>query len=192
MIDAIKKIIAPIQRRVVNMIARGTTSKATDEAKGLQRLQITLSAQEVLDGIERMQEYGFASRPLTGAETLAVFLGGDRSHGLVIATDDRRYRPKDLIEGETGLYNSAGNRFRMKPNGNAELTAGKFKFQGTSDELMDLLVQTLDLVKNMNDKLNTTTTNTQLGPMKLNDFATFGTYKTTADTIKGKIAGIKV
>lgn len=55
---------------------------------------------------------------------------------------------------------------------------GKFKITNNTEELFDLLSQTLDL-------LSTTTTNTLLGPMMLNDFTKFATLKTKIDSLKG-------
>ena len=50
-------------------------------------------------------QFGLASIPLEGAEGLAIFPGGDRSQGFVIATEDRRLRPS-LGQGETALYSA--------------------------------------------------------------------------------------
>jgi phage gp45-like len=38
------------------------------------------------------------------AEAIVLFLSGNRSHGVVIAQDDRRFRPTGLKEGEVCLY----------------------------------------------------------------------------------------
>ena len=85
-----------------------------DDARKMQELQIDLLAGEPREQVERMQEYGFTSVPKKGAEALAVFLGGNRDHGVVIACDDRRFRLKNLIQGEVALYDDLGNVFHLR------------------------------------------------------------------------------
>lgn len=99
----VSKMMAPLARRVRLMISRCVVLGVNDALK-LQGLQISLLADEVRDGAERMQQYGFTSHPHPGAEAVAVFPAGNRDHPLVIATDDRRYRPRDLQPGESALY----------------------------------------------------------------------------------------
>jgi phage baseplate assembly protein V len=191
MIDAFSRFIQPLSRRVRNMVARAVI-KACKEDKALQRMQLDLLAEETLDGVEHVGHYGFISRPLEGAEGVVLFLGGERSSGVVIASEDRRYRLKTLANGEVALYTDEGDYVHFKRSRELHVRANKFKFQGASEELMDLIVQLCQLVKDTNDKLSITTTNTQLGPQPLLHASTFSTYKTTANTIKTKVEGIKV
>ena len=62
---------------------------------------------------------------------------------------------------------------------------GKFKMTNGSEEIMDLVSKTLQECIEIAEKLNTTTTNTIFGPMKLNDFAFFGQKKTALSSLKG-------
>lgn len=119
--NILRKALAPLQRRVLNLIARGVI-KAVKDSGGLQRLQMTLLAEETANDIERIQEYGFASNPKDGAEGLALFLGGDRSHGVVIATDDRRYRMK-VSPGKVAIYDDEGQYVYIKTGGVVEVKA---------------------------------------------------------------------
>lgn len=97
------RLIAPLSRRVRLMVGRAVLT-AVNDAGGLQTVQVKLLADEVRDGVERMQQYGFTSVPLPGAEGVMVSVGGSRDHGIVIAMDDRRYRIKGLQPGEVALY----------------------------------------------------------------------------------------
>jgi len=81
-----------------------------DDGKKLQQVQVELLADEVKDSVERFQQYGFTSVPLTGAETVCVFLGGGRDHGIVVAIDDRRYRLTGLENGDVALYTDEGTK----------------------------------------------------------------------------------
>lgn len=107
MIRTINKITAPLARRVNLMVARGVLSLVNDTAK-MQGVQVKLLSGEVRD-MERFQNYGFTSQPHAGAEVAAVFIGGNRDHGLVLAVDDRRYRVKALAAGEVALFDDLGH-----------------------------------------------------------------------------------
>jgi phage baseplate assembly protein V len=115
MIRAINKITAPLTRRVNLMVARGVLALVNDAAK-MQGVQVKLLSGEVRD-MERFQNYGFTSQPLAGAEVAAVFVGGNRNHGLVLAVDDRRYRVKSLQGGEVGIYDDLGHRITLTRTG---------------------------------------------------------------------------
>jgi len=107
LINAVRKVVAPLERRVRLMVARGVINRVTDTTK-TQTVQVNLLADEVRDGVERPQQYGFTSRPFAGAEAVFLAVGGSRDHGVIVATDDRRYRPLTLAEGEVALYTHQG------------------------------------------------------------------------------------
>ena len=119
-IGIIQKIAAPVERRVRLMVSRAVVTLVDDSLR-LQGLQVQLLAGEVRDGVERVQQYGFTSRPLPGAEGVFLAAGGSRDHGLVVAVDDRRYRPRVLAEGECALYTHEGVLVRCKQNKVVEL-----------------------------------------------------------------------
>jgi phage baseplate assembly protein V len=108
------RFLNPLKARVANMVARGVLARA-DDSTTLQTSQLTLQEGEVRDGLERFQNYGFTSFPRAapadgrGAEAAVIFVGGRRDHGLVIAIDDRRFRLKNLEEGEVALYSDEGD-----------------------------------------------------------------------------------
>jgi phage baseplate assembly protein V len=96
-----------------NLFARGVVA-LVDAGRKLQGLQMRLTADEVKDGMEHFEPYGFTSNPQPGAEGLAVFLGGDRSHGVVVCVSDRRFRLQALESGEVALYTDEGDRLHFK------------------------------------------------------------------------------
>lgn len=96
-----------------NFLARGVVA-LVDAGRKLQGLQMRLTADEVKDGMEHFEPYGFTSNPLPGAEALAAFLGGDRSHGVVVCVADRRFRLQALKSGEVALYTDQGDRLHFK------------------------------------------------------------------------------
>jgi phage baseplate assembly protein V len=115
MIRAINKLTAPLARRVSLMVGRGVLALVNDAAK-MQGVQIKLLSGEVRD-MERFQNYGHTAVPIEGAEVAAVFVGGNRNHGLALAIDDRRHRPKGLKPGEGGLYDDLGHTIILTRTG---------------------------------------------------------------------------
>lgn len=116
------RMLAPLARRVRLMVARGVVAAVNDALK-LQGVQLQLLADETSGDLERFQQYGFTSVPLPGAEAVVVCVGGSRSHGLVIAVDDRRYRLKGLAAGEAALYTDEGDKIHLKRGGTIEVIA---------------------------------------------------------------------
>lgn len=97
-----------VENRVRMMLARAIVSLVDDAAQA-QALQVELLEGESQDGVERFQQYGLSAHPHPGAEALVAFVGGLRSHGVVLAVEDRRYRLKGLQQGEVALYDDLGN-----------------------------------------------------------------------------------
>ncbi|WP_410498149.1 phage baseplate assembly protein V [Chitinibacter sp. S2-10] len=107
------KMLAPLSRQIGGMVTRGVVA-LVNSARKMQSLQLTLLADEPKDNIEHFEPYGFTANPKAGAESLALFLGGDRSHGVVIACADRRYRLKGLDSGEVAIYDDQGQSVILK------------------------------------------------------------------------------
>ncbi|MGI3746222.1 MAG: phage baseplate assembly protein V [Janthinobacterium lividum] len=99
--------------KLMNVLTRGVVALANSASK-LQTLQMRLTAGEVKDGMEHLEPYGFTSCPHAGAEALAGFMGGDRSHGVVIVVSDRRYRIQELEPGEVAIYTDEGDKVHFK------------------------------------------------------------------------------
>lgn len=110
------KMIGPFARRLGNMIARGTVAAVSAGSK-MQGLQMRLLADEVKDGLEHFEPYGFTSHPRAGAEAVALFLDGDRSHGVVVCVADRRYRLAGLQGGEMAIHDDLGQKVHLTRTG---------------------------------------------------------------------------
>jgi phage baseplate assembly protein V len=92
------------------MITRGTLAGVADGGK----LQgVSFRGRDGDDDAERFQNYGFTSAPHAGAEVVVVNVGGDGSHPIVIAIDDRRYRINGLAGGEVCVYDDLGQRITL-------------------------------------------------------------------------------
>ena len=97
------RLLDRLQTKVSMIVGRGVISVINNTEK-TQKFQVMFLANEIIDDIERFAEYGVKSFPKKGAQVAAVFKGGNRSNGLVIAVHDRRYEPTDGLEGEVIIY----------------------------------------------------------------------------------------
>ena len=139
--EIIIKMAMPLRNRVYTMITRAVIETVTSTNK-MQLLKASLLAGEVKESMEHFQEAGFVSTPLPGGEAVAVFPGGNREHGIIVAVTDRRSRPKDIPEGGAAIYaydsSSVKQIIKVLPDGSIELGKGVLekilngeKFQAT-------------------------------------------------------------
>ena len=105
-----------LKRGILAMIGRGRITTSNDSGSA-QLLQLRLSALEVRDQTPRIAEFGFSSRPPVGSDAVLVFVGGDRTNGIVIATGHQASRPKGLEEGETIVYDFFGKSIKFTKAG---------------------------------------------------------------------------
>ncbi len=117
--------LGALTRGLKNLLARAVVT-GIESAGKMQLLQVKLGASDDKDGIEHLEPYGYTSHPKAGAEALAVFMDGDRSHGLVIMVGDRRYRLRGLAEGEVAIYTDEGDSLVLRRGRIAELTTETF------------------------------------------------------------------
>lgn len=118
----VSDVIRKLSVRIAGVVSRAVV-KRVDDSKKRQAVQVALLAGETREALEHFQPYGFTSVPQTGAEGVALFPGGERDHGLVVAVDDRRYRLTGLQSGEVALYTDQGDKLVLKRDGTIEVTA---------------------------------------------------------------------
>lgn len=120
LIAAILRLMAPLKRRVAMMVGRAVI-EAIDDSGGLQRCKLMVLRDEVHDGVERFQNYGFTANPPDGAEAIVVSVLGHRDHMIVIALDHRGHRLVGLAKGEAAMFSEHGQTLIMKADGSVEL-----------------------------------------------------------------------
>ena len=98
-------------------IVRGTVTQSSDQ--NMREVQVNLQEDEVRDGIEHFEPYGFSSEPFIDGNTdaLTVFFDDSREHGAVICVADRRYRIKALEKGEVVIYDDKKRKIYLKRDG---------------------------------------------------------------------------
>jgi len=103
--DQVSRVMSNVRQAFRGTAARNTHGTLIGvEMEGL--------AGESVSG-ELMQHYGFSSGPLPGAEFIAIPVGGNSKHTVVVASEDGRYRVV-VKDGEVSLYTDEGDYIHMK------------------------------------------------------------------------------
>ncbi|OQB05769.1 MAG: Bacteriophage Mu Gp45 protein [bacterium ADurb.Bin212] len=123
-ITDIQRLLNSYKVRIINLLGRGFV-ESIDDSTQIQKVKGKLMADESLDDLERLQDYGYASNPLPSGEMLVAFPSGNRGHGIVIKCDDRRYRVKNLASGEVAIYTDEGDKIHLKRGNKIEITTGE-------------------------------------------------------------------
>lgn len=129
------------------MITRATLEATNDDPK-LQEVDVNLLHGEKSRGVEHVQPYGFSSRPVAPskqsdgsmkrAEALVAHSDGSRSHPVVIAVTDRRFRPKGMKEGEVQFHDDQGQKVHLTRDGIVMSSSKKMTIQvGSGSITMD-------------------------------------------------------
>lgn len=126
----VRKLVAPVHRRVMMMIARGLVG-LVDDTGSRQLLQVKLLADEILNDVERFQEYGLSSSPPVGSELIFASVLGARAQGVVICVENRKFRLSGLAAGEIALHDDQGQKVHLKRAGIDVITPFDVNVQAT-------------------------------------------------------------
>lgn len=141
-VKAFNRLIAPLKRKVQSIAVRGLV-QLTKDSGGTQTGQATLLAEEVEDQIEFFSNYGHTSRPPKSSECVIIHIGGNKEIPIVIATNHRDSRLKNLEEGDSALYNIKGKYLWLKGDDLFGLVS-KIKIENEENELMSVLSEFMD------------------------------------------------
>lgn len=186
--EQLTTFVEPLKRRILLMTAKALV-KAVNDAGGIQTMQITALAEESRD-VERYQDYGLSTHPPTGSQGIILFLGGDRSHGIAIKVDDPATRKKGLTQGEVALYTDEGDYLWLKRNREALLRANKFNVIGSSETLMDLLIDSLTEISDGFSTLSGDSADSSV-PGVLKPLVAQGSYSSVSSAIDALIAKLE-
>lgn len=181
---ALNRWLLPLKSRIMLMVGK-CILKAVADDKAFQQVQLTGFENEVLEGVERFQDYGMTSHPPDKSEAVVVCLGGNREQAVVIRMDNREFRLKNLAKGEVALYTDEGDKIHFKRGNIIEATTSKYrvnlstlKVQNASNELVSVLIQLLE-------EIISARTLTALGPQPLIGLnQTFPVIKAKLETFK--------
>jgi phage gp45-like len=103
----LERILLPLKQRISLMVSRGMLLEHRQGLDGAPQIAAQIFDGETAEDLEPVGHHGFYSLSPEGSDTVVLFPGGDRSMGLVVSAEDRRYRPRDLQPGETVIYNTS-------------------------------------------------------------------------------------
>ena len=86
---------------------------STDDTGDLQTLKGHGYAGEELVGVHRVMPFGLSSHAPAGSHSLALAARGQRTLVAALGLEHPQYRQKNLKEGQSAIYDSAGNATRL-------------------------------------------------------------------------------
>lgn len=106
-----KQMMQRLMARIKNTVGTGTVTGVTTQI-----LQIKTATGRTNDRIRRVHNYGFMSRPLVGAKTYNLFIGGVTARGFTINVEDERHQ-MELAPGEVAILDDKGNLVHFTKQG---------------------------------------------------------------------------
>lgn len=118
MSDEFARYLDPLKNKIRLLAGRAVISLLKDAVT----VQVKLLDNEPKEA-EMFQQYGFRSKPLSGAEGLNLSGNGNRDLTYVFCVDDRRYQLDLLASGEAALYDHLGKHVHLKADGSIKIKA---------------------------------------------------------------------
>lgn len=122
-----KEMQQRLMARIKNVIGTGTV---TGTSTGV--LQIKTATGRANDRIKRVHNYGFMSRPLVGAKTYSLFIGGVTARGFTVNVEDERHQI-DLEPGEVAVLDDKGNLIHFTEQSIKVHSMGKIEITAEQD-----------------------------------------------------------
>ena len=124
------RLLNPIKSRIRLMIARAVISACKGSS-----VDIDLLAGESREDVDFYQQYGFTSKPKGNVKAIALFVGGSRDNGAVVACrGEDSDMDVDLEEGEVAVHSPFGSEIILKKDGSILLRSkdgsGKVRVEG--------------------------------------------------------------
>lgn len=126
-------------KKIFDLIRNASATRVVlariDDAAKMQAHQVTGLDGEQVERAEYFQPYGFTSVPPAGSEAVALPVGGDRGHLIVLGAGDRGRRKKGLKELDVAVYHANGD-FIVFKDGNEIETSTKKALVNAEDEVV--------------------------------------------------------
>lgn len=120
------RLLEKIRNSIRLIVGPCLIEKASKEKNGIQA-NVILLGNEKHSGLRVLQQYGIASVPAPNSEAVALFVGGSRDNGFVVATQGDSGDIPALKEGEVALFSKFGQTVVLKEDGSIEMTAASGK-----------------------------------------------------------------
>lgn len=134
----------------------GTLNDATDT----QVAQVELLPGEVVDDVERLQNYGFTSHPTDGGVYLAN-IGGNGNQPVILVVNDDATRLR-IGAGEVAVYHSEGHHVILKANGVIEANCTTLIANAAESATVNTVDATLNAENSVTVNTNDATVKSQL------------------------------
>lgn len=107
-----------IRVAVRGIVGRGRFQMVDDTGPAqLAQVDVGPTGYGVRDNTPSLGVYGVSSRPPAGSDCIVLFMGGERTDAVIIASGSQVYRLKNLGDGEVALYDSRGQYVWLKSTG---------------------------------------------------------------------------
>lgn len=116
MTAAIEGALRRLGRRVLLTIGRGRVT-TSDDSGAVQTVQARLGDNEIIDAVPMLYGYGFTARPVEDTDLALIFIGGDRSNPIAIASNSQADRLKNLQPGESAAWHHDGKSIYLTNDG---------------------------------------------------------------------------
>jgi hypothetical protein len=112
-----------LYRRIL-MTTASSVITATNDDGPVHKVQVRVTPRETIDDVPVVQLYGVASHAPAGSDAHLLFVTGDRSKGVAVATNNQKARLRNLAPGEVALYSDEGDSIRLSRGKTVALNAG--------------------------------------------------------------------
>ena len=157
----------------------------TQSSEPIQRVQVQGLADETLQEIEQLQQFGFTSHAPNGTDVIVIPLGGDTSHGIVIASEHGSFRLKSLQSGEVAVYDQSGSSIVLKQGKLIEIDCDTLHIKAQSQVKIDSPLVETSQVLTAQGQING---NGGLAIAGGSGAMVSGSLKTTGDVVAGGIS----
>lgn len=150
-IGQIGQQVRSVAQRMRHAFHWAKTSAPANESGGTQIVQVTNFQGEVVRDVRSVQHYGFASSPIVGCDVFMLNGNGDTGAGYAIASNDPRYRPKNMPPGAARLYavvayvHVEGDKVTISAPGNVTVNAPKLLVNGDIEATGDVRAGSVSL-----------------------------------------------
>lgn len=112
-----------LMRRVQHALGLGWISTTPDDSGPVQTAQIQVNDLQTIDAVPVVYPFGFSAVPPIGSVTVRLSFAGDTSAPVVVAALHQDSRPRDLLPGQSVLYDQHGSRFLLGNDGTLQAFA---------------------------------------------------------------------
>jgi phage gp45-like len=116
-ISMLEQRIERLERALQLQFALSRSTAPSVDTGAVQLNQGQIDPLSLQDNIPTLLNYGFSSSLPVGGDKAMIFIGGNRSQGVAVATGHQAHRYKGLTEGEVVMHDMWGNSIHMTAAG---------------------------------------------------------------------------